>query len=232
MRKGMHLNHWLGSIVGRYCRPAISLMIGLLVMMPWLHLATAADYPTLVGTPTLIVDQTNTGATTLILRNQTQQRLEMGVLIAGDFISQITGQPLGARSVFTLIGASQGATPALLPGGIQTVKVEVSNLWEAGESIADLLYNGEKIGTLKALKYPVPFAVSLQGVAPDNPVVTLEQGLSRFLILKNEDLITYPIRWELAVAGGNATGGSAYLHPKMTAKIEVVPAPSWFAWYR
>jgi len=200
------------------------------------HFATAASYPSLVDTPTLVIDQNNNGTAIIALRNSSRTGLKKGVLSARDFVSQTTRQPLGAKITLSASG-EPGAMPIstlsdLAPGGTQLVKVEVSNLWQAGESNADLEYDGVKIGILKALKYVVPFTVSLQSPTPDNPTVIFKKGQTGSLTFKNDDAMTYLVGWELEIGGKKVIGPALLLPAKGTVTTDLCPVSEWFAWYR
>ena len=236
MRTKMMFVLWLNGTGSRGYRWIFSAIFFAGIFGSFAHAATTNGSPLLVETPTLVVDQNNSGTAIIILRNSGQTSLKKGVLSVRDFVSHTTKQPLGAKITLSAPGG-QGTLPMftlpdLAPGSTQTVKVEVSNLWQAGSSDADLEYNNVKIGVLKALKYQVPFAVSLQSATPDNPTVTFRKGEPGSLTLKNDDVMTYTVSWELSVGEKRIAGPAIILPGKATVTTELSPAPEWFAWYR
>src|SRR5207244_798971 len=106
---------------------------------------------------------TKTGMTLLQLANNTSKDISVS-LVAQDFSSNTTNQPLGAKVSFTLQPEVPGKPvfpQTLKPGQVLILKVDVGNVWEAGESTADLFANGTRIGALTAINYRFGFNVKL-----------------------------------------------------------------------
>jgi hypothetical protein len=194
---------------------------------------SAANPVTLINAPTIIIDQNNNGTTIIGIRNNSPKDTTLE-LSAQDFFSTVasTPKPLGAQISFSKPEETPKHSVYSLgkfaANSTHFIQVEVNNVWESGESTADLQNNGRSIGALRALRHVVPFNVSLQAETPDNPKVTFRRGEPGALMLKNDDMMTYPIRWEVEIAGHD-TSGFVLLPPKSTEKITVPAVPEWFS---
>lgn len=190
--------------------------------------------------PVLFVDPaTNTASVHLRLINRSSQPITKISLSLGPFKSETSGTDVGARATFAG-PADAAAKPtyelaSLAPEGILTVKVDIANLWEAGESTAPLCNNGNEIGKLKAVKYLPPFAVKLIGsapasVPPGNVEIEFQRGQASQILLKNEDAMTYPVGWDLSVGGKTISSDKpVIIAPKSTVPITINPPKEWFS---
>ena len=97
------------------------------------------------------------------------------------------------------------------------VRLELANVWETGESVAPLLFNGEQIGNVRVFYGRVPFAVTLDVQDQQTPALDFEAGRPTEFILHNEDGMTYPLTWELIVEGTSVVGRPVTLWPDDTA---------------
>src|ERR1051325_11374159 len=104
----------------------------------------------------LVVEHPKNAATaTLQLKNTSKSPLPV-YLSAEDFVAASTKTPLGTSIAFVVPGGTSRAAvydATLAPGASAAVTVEVTNLWEAGESTARLLDHDQPVGTLRAVKY-------------------------------------------------------------------------------
>lgn len=205
----------------------------IVIILIWLNAKAETNQVILAEAPTIIVDQANNGTGLIQIRNVSEQPVKV-LLTAQDFVSATNNNPrnpLGAKIAFSAPGDSASkpvySLDSLAAGATQLVKVDVTNLWEAGESTAELQNNGQKIGVLKALKYVFPFTVKLQTETPDNPKVSFRHKKSSTLTLKNDDLMTYPVHWDLEIVG-KKTSGDVLLPPNSTASIDVPAQDEWF----
>jgi len=186
-----------------------------------------------VEPPILTVDPTaNTGTAQLDLRNASNRDVAIS-LSASDFISKTTGKRLGARVTFSEPAATAGAPryvhpQPLKPGQSLALKVEVAQVWEAGESEAKLLNAGVTIGKLTARKDRFPFAVKLDAAPPDQPAVHWQSGAKYLLPLKNDDAMTYPVAWKLVI-GSREFSGWKLLPPSGATSVEVAGGAGLFA---
>jgi hypothetical protein len=226
------IGQWIGAMV-------LGLVLIGVVKTDW-----AVAQPVLLNaSPIMIIvdPASNTGSTLLYFRSDPQtsptDKIRVG-LSAGDFISQTTGRGLGAKALFAALTDSAGKplheAEFTEPGKNFSVRVDVTNLWEAGESEAELLNNGAKIGVLRAVKYRVPFSVKLDGVPPERPEVVLQWRKASAhgqLLLKNEDTMTYQLDWSLVLDGKEASKGQGVLLPPQgMTMIPVTLADEWFPW--
>ena len=189
----------------------------------------------LLAPPTLRIDESSkTGSVLIYLQNNADKSVFIS-LSAEDFKSQTTGKKLGAIVQFSdpnEEGLKTIYEKEIGPQKTETVKVHVSNLWEAGESVSKLLNNGEIIGTLTALNYKPPFSVKLIFETPDNPVLSFVRNKRSTLVFKNDDPMTYPVQWELKVAGTPYSKNSVTVNPGSTASATFMPPKAWFkAWF-
>jgi hypothetical protein len=204
------------------------------------HAQTQPEQLTILDLPLLFVDPaTNTAGVHIRLVNKGPQPIAKISLSAGPFESKSSGKDIGAKVTFT--GPTDAAAKStyelasLAPQVIQTVKVDIVGLWEAGESVAPLNNNGNKIGELKAVKYTPPFAVKLSapsGVAgsTENMEIAFEQDQPREITLKNEDAMTYPVTWELTIGGKTVSSDKpVMMFPKSTLPITINPPKEWFS---
>ena len=189
---------------------------------------------------TLYVDGANNLAGGIIhLHNDTEKELSIS-LVARDFISKTTNKGLNAKTVF--FGPADSTGQPILKAKISAketlaVRIDVSNLWEAGESEATLYNHGVEIGKLVALKYRPPFNVKLVSATPDKPELSFYDKKRQQITLRNEDNMTYTVHWSIEVDGtigqnpDQKAGGSSSvtLAPNSSSSFHVVPAPEWFS---
>lgn len=186
------------------------------------------------GQLTLIADPTShSGGGVLTLSNPGADDVNL-VLTAGDFISTLTHKGQSARVTF--LGPTDTTGQGVYRGVVQKgqrllLRVEATNLWEAGESVAPLYNNGDRIGALRALHYRPLFNVTLAAAAgADRPEIALRRGESRPAILRNDDGLTYQIDWTLSVHGSGALelGDSLLLPASSSRSIAIRPPDAWF----
>lgn len=181
----------------------------------------------------IIIDQSSSASVTLQFRSgpaQTKVALSLG-----DFQSAATGEPQNAHVTFAALTDIAGKTvykPAdeLPPNTTLYVRLDITNLREAGESTAVLYNDGKQIGTLKALKNQFPFAIHLlEGAPQDRPEVSFNPDQASVLILRNDDQMTYPIHWEVWIRGKSASGDDV-VPAGSVAEIKIEKPPSeWFS---
>src|SRR5882724_393303 len=182
----------------------------------------------------LILDGTaSAGRYDILIRNSSDLPVN-GMLIVGPFVNKTTGQEIGTQVSFVGESGTAG-TPylkfeGLAPGAILPVQIEVSNLWEAGESIAELSNvfsaKAEKLGILKVEKDRVPFDVKLNENKTD---VMLDRGSPGEITLRNNDGMTYQAHWDLTLRGKTVTSPTDVIIPPHSTKTIVFEPPSeWF----
>lgn len=180
-----------------------------------------AEKPTIIGGEIIVnIDAANnSGSTWVHLRNDTRGSMKV-FLHVGDFISQTTQKKISANVVFQQAESTKTSPffeAELTSGRPLFVRLEISNFAEAGEAHAQLFDRNTKLTTIKAVKFNVPFGVSLDVADPSHPEIVFQKGKSGLLIFKNEDPMTYPVEWSLLLPdSGNILG-------KLTA---VIPARS------
>jgi hypothetical protein len=185
--------------------------------------------PLLEKTITLSVDPTaHTASGIAQLFNGTRDQMKVA-LSASDFISTTTKRSIGGRVTFAGPGqtAGQQLYETTVPvGAVVPVRIEATGLWEAGESIGQILDHGAAIGTLRALKSRPPFSIKLAG---EKPEINFVQGEWQRIALHNDDAMTY--RAIARVAFGNLLSDAVPvdLPPGGDAYFEIQLPDKWFS---
>lgn len=208
-----------------------------LVLLPFIVLAAASvvaaeDGLKLVEDPQAPIDPaTKTGSTLLQLKNDGTADASVS-LVVKELRSKITGQLLRTKVAFSLQPEVPGKAvfPQILkPGEVLVLKVDVSNVTEAGESTADIFQGDKRLGRLTVVNDRPPFGVKPSGGIPDKPELSLERGVKSSLTLKNDDAVTYPVSWRLLVKGVVYRGESPVMLPaNESTPIEIDPPGPWF----
>lgn len=214
---------------------AITLACGLMIGR-----AAAPAQPSLVEPTIMAVDPATSNTSGQIrLTNLSAAPITKILLSVGPFISKTSGLDVGAKATFE--GADDGGKPtfaidALAPNAVVLVKIDVTNLWEAGEAEAALYNNGTEIGKVRAVKYRPAFGVKLVSAgatgegADTHPVLEFQEGISGQMTLKNEDAMTYPVGWELTVGGKTIKSTQpVLLPPSSTIAVSLPPPAEWFS---
>jgi len=178
----------------------------------------------------------STGSVQLQFLNSSTTEIKGILLTASDFVSDTTRRPLGAKVTFAKEGESAGKPTlehaALASGQSLMVRLDVANLWESGEAAVALHNHAEKVGTLKAMKYRLPFNVKVDSAATGVPEITFLKGETKKIVLKNDDPVTYVVSWQLSAAGASYDGrGQITIPPNGTRAITVDPGVWFSPWY-
>jgi hypothetical protein len=192
---------------------------------------------TIVGPSTVVVDpSTNNGSTWLRIHNGSGSRLSLS-LSASDFVNKSTGHCLNVTVNFSRTADDPGS-PILDGENLEAdstvaVRVHASGLWEAGESEATLYNGAVEIGKLTAVKFRVPFAVKLIDSEGGVPELLFERGTPGQFVVQNDDPMTYPVDWELALLGEGevVAGESIVLAPSSSARLATNVPRSWYSWF-
>lgn len=188
-----------------------------------------AEKPTIIGGEIIVnIDAANnSGSTWVHLRNDTRGSMKV-FLHVGDFISQTTQKKISANVVFQQAESTKTSPffeAELTQGRPFFVRLEISNFAEAGEAHAQLFDRNTKLTTIKAVKFNVPFGVSLDVADPSHPEITFRREKSGLLMFKNEDPMTYPVEWSLWLPdSGTVLGKSTVVIPArstMPVKIDL-----------
>jgi hypothetical protein len=188
------------------------------------------------ATPVLIVDRDNKSSAVLRLRNISGAALPLQLSIT-DFRSLNSGQYLGTgigpanlSAADTASAAFWGASPKPLPADQAiALKLDATNLWEAGESQAQLRQNTQVVATIKAVKYRVPLALKLATPPTDKEDAIFSPGMPGSISVRNDDLMTYRIHWAVLLAGRPIEGPEECLPPGITSLALTFPRDA-FGW--
>jgi hypothetical protein len=182
--------------------------------------------------PPIIIDQSSSASVVLQFRSGSAPAKV--ALSVGDFQSVVTGEPQNAHVTFAGLSDIAGKSVYQLSTDLQPnttlfLRLDITNLKEAGESTAILYNDGKQIGTLKALKNQFPFAIRLnESTAQDRAEISFWQSEQRILLLKNDDPMTYPIHWEVVIRGTRVVGDDV-IPGGGVAPIQITTPPrEWF----
>ena len=185
-------------------------------------------------TPMNVDGSATTASTTLQLYNPNRAPIGYSLSIR-NAVAKNSGQDANWVVVFygddnkPGLPTRDGTIPALKS---LSVRVDLSQVIEAGETDADLMSFGRKIADLKLVKERgLPFKVSLEGNPAEKPVIEFTKGRSLALHMKNDDPMVYPVDWEIALKG-RSVNGSAQLGPNGSTKLIVKPDDRWFSLYQ
>jgi hypothetical protein len=176
----------------------------------WAASASAAAVPlSIVGpVPEMAVDKSGNASLSLTLQNATGRPAPLRLFL-GDFVHSSTkpgpDYPLNTTSTIAGNGdADRGklAKQQLLPRETLGIKIAVSQLWETGESTAELKNLGQTVATLRALRIPAEYNVQLEG---PNPEAVFSGDSHAFVKIINNDPATHHFKWELVSQGNSRT---------------------------
>ncbi len=183
--------------------------------------------------PPVIIDAaTFSGQTRIALRNDTQSEARVP-LTAGRIVTAKENTPLDAQISFfddpSRLDSplSQISVPA---GEVRFLYVKVTGYREPGESTA-LLIIGDNTYNLEVRFLNVDFNVGPLARTPDFPQLSLVRGKPTWLVLKNEDSITYPIKWRLTLQEGESSEieKETTISANSTRSIKILPPDGWFS---
>ena len=211
---------------------ACLLLLPVFIVIAASSVARAQDGVLLVDPPQIPIDPaTKSGSALLQIKNEGTADAQVSLVLT-EFRNSLTGQLLNTKATFSVQPEVPGKPvfpQEVKPGSILVVKVEVSNLSEAGESTATLYQNGKNLGVITAINSRTPFAVRPASATPDNVEVSFERGTKASLLLKNDDAVSYPVTWQLLVNGVTYDGKQpVILPPNESMPVEIDPPDAWF----
>ena len=192
-----------------------------------------SDLKLLLYNPLVVEGNATTASTTLVLYNSSASPLKYRLAIK-NAISRNTGKT--ADWGINFYGPDGKAVGPLLEGTLAgqaslRVRVDVSNLIEAGETTAALMNNGTWVAEVKLVNdHGLPFRVSLEGNPSEKPEIEFVKGVPLDLHWKNDDSMTYPLSWEFSIKGSSKTGETA-VGPNGSTEFSVTPNDAWFSWW-
>jgi len=181
------------------------------------------------GQIVLSVDpQSNTASGLFSLHNQDAVPAQVRIY-ASDFKSLTQGKGLNAHTTFSTSAEASAKTilEAVIPAESSLlVRVDVSNLWEAGESKATLYIGRACVGSLVAVKYRPAFNVAIGGGLNE---VIAEPGVPLNLTLVNTDNMTYVVSSKLTFHGVTVNFPTTIIPPTGQVVVNAVPPEEWFS---
>jgi hypothetical protein len=197
---------------------------------------------------------TNTGATTFSIRNDANgpndANAESVFLEVDNFVlqtpelqtakSKATKNIVPARVTFEYIDSNQqkqkeAFVRATVPkGGVLPVTMEISQFSAAGEAHADLSNGKSPLASIKAVKFNPQFKVGLSLAGADNRELVFRRGKPNRFVLKNEDSMTYPVKWSLFFSDTSVVLGpfTVVLPGGSTIPIELdLPDQAFRSWF-
>jgi hypothetical protein len=213
----------------------LQLCLAVCALLTWgTSASNAQQVPQLILYTPLNIDGTATTATTTLqLLNPNPSPIEFSLSIQCA-VAKNTNRP--ADWVVAFYDTDQKPAGPMLAGTIAghkslSVRVDLSHLQEAGETVAELRNNNVKIAELRLVKeVGLPFKVTLEGNPTEKPEIQFVNGTSIDLHLKNDDPMNYPVEWELSIKG-RSVSGTGMLGPNGTTRFTVTPDAQWFSLY-
>jgi hypothetical protein len=184
-------------------------------------------------TPLDIDGNATTASTTLQLSNPNPAEARYSLVLHAP-AAKNTKQP--ANWVVTFYSPDSKPAGQTLEGTIPgrsaiSVRMDLANVIEAGETDAELQSFGTRIGTITLMKVRgLPFRIFLEGNPSEKPDVTLVNGKPVELHLKNDDPMHYPVEC-LVTVKGKTVKGSRMLGPDGSTMLAITPDPDWFSWF-
>ncbi|MEK6371514.1 MAG: hypothetical protein AABO58_02355 [Acidobacteriota bacterium] len=180
----------------------------------------------------LAVDpQTNTASASILIANSGPDAVDL-LIMADDFTPEGSTEGMSAKVLFGI----NGETPSkpefqqkLAKNERLRIRMDVSNLWQAGVSRSRLMNHAQKIGDIVAVKSQFPFNVGPLGWKGDTPFpLRFEQGSAPLVILKNDDLQSYDVDWSVTSSGlpGKKSARPVHVGGQSTEVIQV-PEGGW-----
>lgn len=179
----------------------------------------------------LAVDpQTNTASATILITNGGAAEADL-LIMADDFIADGSSEGMSAKALFGLDGEtpSKPEIAVKLPaGGRARIRMEVSNLWQAGVARARLMNHAQEIAKIVTAKNQFAFNVAPLGWKGDTPVpLRFQRGQAPLLILKNDDLQSYDVEWSIACPGVPAREPLRLSIAGQSTEIISIPEKGW-----
>jgi hypothetical protein len=182
-------------------------------------------------TPMDIDGNATTASTTLELYNPDPVSAKF-LLVLKNAVARNTGQP--ANWGVTFYDANNRPVGPALEGALAansstSVRMDLANVIEAGETDADLESFGAKIDTLRLTKVRnLPFRIFLEGNPTEKPDLTFVKEKHVELRLRNDDPMHYPVECLVTVKGISVTGLTK-LGPNGSTILTITPNPDWFS---
>lgn len=175
--------------------------------------------PKLVASPEIVVDLSGARQELLTLRNDTdkEMRVSLRAIVTSTTNARTRIRFKGEQDQ----GEAEAAYSFLIPAnGMTRVWAMITEVTSEGAFEADLKNKDESIGTIKGTR--LPFAVKLDETNPEK--LSMVDGLTTSIVLKNEDPAPYPLIWRLSINGQEVCGDKITLAASGLGVLECKPS--------
>lgn len=187
--------------------------VGFVFTLPVFCLAAPGPQLSVSAAPVLIADQTGAATGVITIENAGEVKDPIRISLTDfEHASPVTGKsyPLNANCVLAGVDdADKDALERKKPfPKLLTLRITVTNLWEAGISTARLQADGRDIplATIKALRIPQAYNVKIEAENPNKPELIVALGRHPTIRLLNSDPMTHAFRWMFRGKGADRSG--------------------------
>jgi hypothetical protein len=198
-------------------------------LISYAQITVAGENPSAIS-----VDKNGAGSVSFTLQNTSSAAAPLLPSI-GDFVHQGGKAPYPLNSLTVLTPATDADKQKinnhmLAPNDTVDLKAAVTQLWDAGESVAQIKNNGALAGTLRAVRIPASYNVQLD---TSSASVLLAPDSQALVTILNNDGMNYSFTWELVTRGKINPGQPDVTVPANgSARIDLsgaTPPVSWLA---
>lgn len=185
--------------------------------------------------PRLVAGPDGLAATTIRLCNETASEVSLALSVGEFSTTGWDGQPFALRTSRRLKAENPAEQPvldgktALAAKACINVGLDVGALSQAGAMTAMLRQGAQDLAPLTAFRPALPWALKVDGPNPAKIDLSLIQGGSAVVRLRNDDVVAYRLHWRLELAG-RTTSGCLTLLPKRTEALTLALDDAAFDW--
>ena len=187
--------------MSKYAR--IKWLISAVVLTGFCHASHAQIKLVGLNPHAIPVDKNGAGSASITLQNQGPAAAPLRLSIT-DFVHLENGRAMYPLNSLPVLTPSTDADKQkvnnhqLAANETVDFKLAVTQLWDAGESVAELQNSGVKIDNLRAVRIPASYNVQLD---PSSASVLLAPDSAALVTIVNADPMDYRFSWELLTRG-------------------------------
>lgn len=187
--------------MSKYAR--IKWLISAVVLTGFCHASHAQIKLVGLNPHAIPVDKNGAGSASITLQNQGPAAAPLRLSIT-DFVHLENGRAMYPLNSLPVLTPSTDADKQkvnnhqLAANETVDFKLAVTQLWDAGESVAELQNSGVKIDKLRAVRIPASYNVQLD---PSSASVLLAPDSAALVTIVNADPMDYRFSWELLTRG-------------------------------